>query len=103
MRCYDFNEALGVYYRSERRAKSLEQINVAMDSCKAQIQLLKDHKSSQDKLCEQVKVTYRALQDVVDCAENPKGSLVNYVQDVNTKADAFESSNREIHNMLEFE
>lgn len=101
--CSDFNEALRVYNRSSRHSWMLGMADEQMDSCRYYIDQLSSPSKKQKEMCEQVRVTFRALQALYDCAAYPSGSYQSYNSDTRSKNNDFMREFRILEDMMRYE
>lgn len=100
--CSDFNEALKVYSRSERHKWMIGMADEQMDSCRYYLAQMSSPKKKQKEMCEQARLTFRALQALYDCAAYPSGSYQSYGADIHRKNDEFMMEFRKLDDMMRY-
>ena len=100
--CWDFNEALNVYFRSSRHSWMLGMIDDKMDSCQFYLDQMNSPLISQKERCEQAKETFRALRALYDCAASPSGSHWSYGSETREKNNAFLKEFRKLEDMMRY-
>ena len=100
--CWDFNEALRVYFRSGRHEWMLKMINEKMDSCQFYLDQMNSPLSSQKERCEKAREAFCALRILYDCAVSPSGSHWSYISDIREKNNDFLREFRKLEDMMRY-